>query len=146
MDEATFVAYGTPRPRGSTRPYKDKRGHARVTDSNKPLLLPWIDTVRAAGAATGFWAEHGVAISLTMEFYLPRPKSLPKRKPTPHVKKPDSDKLTRAVMDALSAHLYADDAQVNHHETRKEYVALEPGEAGDEHRPRVEVTIRRWPH
>jgi len=54
------------------------------------------------------------AVELHLDFVLLRPGSLPKRKPTPPaIKRPDWDKLSRAVCDALtSAQVYKDDSQV----------------------------------
>ena len=56
------------------------------------------------------------AICLTLLFVLPRPAAMIwKTKPMPrvsHSKKPDLDNLTKAVMDALSQLVWADDSQV----------------------------------
>jgi hypothetical protein len=54
--------------------------------------------------------------------YLPRPKSL-KRTITAHLKKPDLDKLTRAVKDALTLVVWQDDSQVVQMTARKAYAA-----------------------
>lgn len=53
-------------------------------------------------------------VHLDLEFVLPRPAATPKRKPTPPaIKRPDWDKLSRAVCDAItSAQVYKDDSQV----------------------------------
>ena len=54
--------------------------------------------------------DGAVAIELTFSFI--RPKSV-KEKKRPHMTvKPDIDKLTRAVLDALTHHAYDDDCQV----------------------------------
>lgn len=142
MTEVTFTAYGDPVTRGSTKGYRVGR-HVKVTDTNRERLLPWLDTVRAAAAETGFFAPRGEAVEIDVQFFLRRPKSLPKRKPVRHTKKPDGDKLVRSVLDSLSGTIYADDSQVDRHSASKQYVALEPGAQGDEHRPRAVITIRR---
>jgi len=50
------------------------------------------------------------AIAVVIEFYLHKPKSVKREKPTV---KPDLDKMVRSVLDALtSAHVWNDDAQV----------------------------------
>ena len=60
-------------------------------------------------------------MSLTVRFYLPRPKSLPKRV-TEHTKKPDLDKLLRAVLDACTTGgVWRDDSQVATIHARKVY-------------------------
>ena len=55
----------------------------------------------------------GVPIALGLDFVLYRPKNLSKNRPTPPAtKKPDGDKLERAICDALTHVLWADDNQV----------------------------------
>lgn len=57
---------------------------------------------------------HLGPVALTIEFTLVRPKATPKRRETPPaIKKPDLDKLQRAVLDSLTGHVYQDDSQVN---------------------------------
>ena len=51
------------------------------------------------------------ALEMTLVFWMPRPKSLPK-KVIHHVKKPDIDNLAKGVKDALSGFCYGDDKQV----------------------------------
>ena len=48
-------------------------------------------------------ARFDGAVSCSLAFVLPRPKSTPKRKTPPAVKKPDVDKLTRAAFDAITS-------------------------------------------
>ena len=50
-------------------------------------------------------------LDMELEFYLQRPKSLPK-KIQRHTKKPDIDNLAKSVMDALEGIIYVNDAQV----------------------------------
>lgn len=59
------------------------------------------------------------AVMVDVTFVLPRPKSTPKRKTPPAIKKPDSDKLVRAVLDACTKIVYNDDAQVVEIHARK---------------------------
>ena len=47
-----------------------------------------------------------------MRFYLPRPASASKTKKLPASKRPDLDKLARAVLDALTDVIFEDDSQV----------------------------------
>jgi len=90
-----------------------------VTDDN-PRTKPW----RAVVAVVA--GQHRPAklldgpLSLTARFFLPRPKSLPKRIEHP-AKKPDLSKLVRAIEDALTGIIWRDDAQVVHENASKHY-------------------------
>jgi len=117
---------GRAAPQGSKhgRPIYKGRGDAREftgkvaqVESSK-AVQPWRQDVREAcllddGTPVVYFAQ-GVAVRATLVFVMPRPASLPKRKPTPlHTKRPDLDKLIRAVFDAIgSAGIWHDDAQV----------------------------------
>jgi crossover junction endodeoxyribonuclease RusA len=74
-------------------------------------------------------------VRVMLDFALQRPKSLPKRT-SQHLKKPDIDKLARAVLDALTGILYRDDSEVVRLDVTKRYAA--PTEA-----PSVRITIMR---
>lgn len=52
------------------------------------------------------------AVSLVLEFFMPRPKSVKKTTNSIHLTKPDLDKLARTVLDALTGIAYKDDSQV----------------------------------
>lgn len=66
--------------------------------------------------------EGPVGIALT--FFMPRPKSLPKTRPTPMTKRPDIDKLARAALDALTGCFFTDDARVTRLMTEKRYADI----------------------
>lgn len=51
-------------------------------------------------------------VEFYVEFVMPRRKGAPKRRTDPHTRKPDGDKLLRAVWDALTHVVWADDAQI----------------------------------
>lgn len=99
-------------PQGSLR----SLGRGRPTvHSNASALLPWraavIATIRAAMDPGQEWPLLG-PVKLSVTFALPRPLSAPKSRLWPE-KKPDLDKLVRAVGDALTqAGAIADDAQI----------------------------------
>lgn len=83
-------------------------------------LRPWREMVtcqarnamalaRNRAAVTTF--EHSVGLHIA--FVLPRPASYPKHKYRPAIKKPDLDKLSRAISDSLTdAGVWRDDSQV----------------------------------
>jgi crossover junction endodeoxyribonuclease RusA len=117
---------GTPAPQGSKRALGAGRpgGKIRLVESSK-RVAPWREDVRQAfldwiprlqsGEEVGRVAfPTNMPVVVKIVFVMPRPKATPKTRATPPaVKKPDLDKLERAVLDALkSAGVYADDSQV----------------------------------
>ncbi|AXQ51893.1 RusA-like Holliday junction resolvase [Gordonia phage Catfish] len=132
----SFFVPGVPAPQGSKRHV----GNGRMIESSK-RLKPWRADVEAearrAFEAAGFeQLTEGVAVRLM--FVMPRPKSAPKTRPVQAIKRPDVDKLARAVLDALdAAGAYRDDSQVIELEVRKQ---LTHGQNPDS--PGVHVWIR----
>jgi crossover junction endodeoxyribonuclease RusA len=113
-----FIVYGTPEPKGSTRAFMPKGARFPVVTTSNPNLKTWADLVRTTAQphreTGGFVVENPVRLSL--HFSLRRPQRLttkPKRGLTLwHTTKPDLDKLTRAIKDALTGVLWTDDSQV----------------------------------
>jgi Holliday junction resolvase RusA-like endonuclease len=121
-----FFVPGKPQPRGSKRafPFKRKNGSLGVSVSDdNPNSAAWMDAVSAEAARqmAGREPMRG-PVYLSIEFVMPRPKGhygsgknsgvLKASAPKYHTSKPDRLKLSRAVEDALTAIVYADDAQV----------------------------------
>jgi len=104
-----FVVRGEPKAKGSMRAFIVK-GRAVVTASAKgagiwqKLIQFVLQDAWQGPALTG-------AVEVRLIFYLPRPKSAPKRVLFPE-HKPDGDKLQRAVWDALTNIVIRDDAQI----------------------------------
>jgi Holliday junction resolvase RusA-like endonuclease len=64
----------------------------------------------------------GTPIALVCMFYMPIPKSTPKKnRTTDHTKKPDLDNLVKYVKDCLNGVLWHDDSQVSHLTATKRY-------------------------
>lgn len=158
-----FTVIGKAEPKGSTRTLP--AGHvmqrlkrrqpvvihdfrelatATITTSDNPEVKKWQSAVHKAA-----WSanqdrpaerrqdfQHG-AIQLRVRFFLPRPTGLAKSYDGPHLKKPDLDKLIRAVKDALKTVIWDDDSQVVHVDAWKAYAAV-----GDE--PRAEIALAPW--
>ncbi len=105
-----FVA-GEPVAQGSMRGFTRPGGKVGMTSSNERTLKPWRAVLSAAlQDAVDEVLTGPVAVTLT--FLLRRPKSVSVRKrPYPHVR-PDIDKLARAVLDAMTGTMIADDSQV----------------------------------
>ena len=100
-----FTVYGIPAPQGS----KSRDRFGNMFESSK-ALKPWRTAV-----STTFLTLRGRRcftgpLALSVVFYMPKGKSVKRSLPAV---KPDLDKLTRAVMDALKhAGAYLDDSQV----------------------------------
>jgi crossover junction endodeoxyribonuclease RusA len=100
---------GIPAPQGSKRHV----GGGRMVEQSR-AVGPWREAVRAetqrAVAALGSFATSPVTVRIV--FRLPRPKSAPASVRWP-AKRPDLDKLCRAVLDGLvEGGAAADDSQV----------------------------------
>jgi crossover junction endodeoxyribonuclease RusA len=121
----TFEVRGTPVPQGSIRSLG--RGRPSV-HGNAERLLPWRESVLwAARDALGGAAPIVGAAEVSLTFYLAKPKSTPKKAVWP-VKRPDLDKLTRAVLDALTAAgVWLDDSQVTALSAQKVWTQEAPG-------------------
>lgn len=129
----TFFVPGTPIPKGSMngRVTRAKgRPIAMVYDQQGRKLKNWQEAIKWAAIAhrRAPVTEARQAFRIRLVFQFPRPKNqltsrgkrTVKFRPLPTVK-PDVDKLTRAVLDALSGTIYKDDAQVTTITARKTY-------------------------
>lgn len=127
-----FQVHGLPIAQGSTRSWV-KNGKPVITSTAKGLSS-WRRLV--ADVAQRFAPEEpwDGPVKITLEFGLPKPKSAPKRRRVWPDKRPDLDKLTRAVLDALTFVVFADDSQVIEILATKDYGA-----------PGVVVEIQRIP-
>lgn len=112
---------GIPAPQGSKRHV----GNGVMLESSK-TVGDWRSVVAWSAASARQHPPLDGAIVFVVEFVMPRPKSLPKRKPTPpHTKRPDVDKLLRAVGDALSGVVWCDDSQLVEAHGTKRYAELD---------------------
>lgn len=103
-----FVVDAEPRSQGSmTAVYNRKLGVARVRHNAAPALSLWRSQCREAArmAKAEIW-EGPIGIRISFGIRAPQDKrhGYPKR--------PDLDKLVRAVLDALTGTCYIDDSQV----------------------------------
>jgi len=99
---------GVPAPQGSKRHV----GNGIMVEMSKGVK-PWRESIRSALiTSAGQPVERfGGAVIVHCEFVMPRPKCLAKRVTPLHVKRPDRDKLKRAVNDAItSAGVICDDS------------------------------------
>jgi Holliday junction resolvase RusA-like endonuclease len=143
--EVVVRVLGHPQPAGSKTAFQHpKTGRIIVKDAAKNSR-PWKQEV--AGAAEAQMGRLGLTLldgPLEMElvFVLARPKAhygtgrnsgvVKPSAPEFPATRPDVDKLSRAVLDALSGVVYRDDAQIVEKVARKRYGAPE----------RVEIRVR----
>ncbi len=128
-----FFVPGVPAPKGSARAFVIG-GRAVVTAANK-ATRPWEQAVKIAAWEARDPNELVIAgaVEVEIEFLFLRKKgdfnakgAMKPSAPRHHVKKPDSDKLLRCALDALTGVLFFDDAQVISASTAKRY--CQPGE------------------
>jgi Holliday junction resolvase RusA-like endonuclease len=136
-----FTVYGVAKPKGNLKAFHRPGMHFPIVTESNRNVKSWQQLV-AEGASHALHqvplhqaaALFASPVRLTVAFYLPRPKSLPKRRAVPHLTAPDLDKLTRCIGDALSQVVYQDDAQVVEAVVGKFYAGV--GEA-----PHVDVRV-----
>jgi len=122
-----FSVSGEPRPKGSMRAFVIN-GKPRITNNDKNTK-PWQDLVKMMSQFEAPDEPFAGPVSVTLEFVIRRPKAhygtgrnaekLKDSAPTRPAKKPDIDKLARTVLDAMSAIVFVDDAQVVQLDTAK---------------------------
>lgn len=128
-----FHVIGAPAPQGSKKAIVLKKGkHAgrAVVVEDSKHVKPWRAALAAAiSEAMGSRLAFDGPLALHLRFVLPAPPSLSRKElARGPCKKPDLDKLVRAVMDAITdAGAWADDGRVVHLDVWKRYAAA--GEA-----------------
>lgn len=140
-DPIRFKVYGVPVPQGSMRAF-NVNGRARISQGgsaeSRRKLGDWRQAIgeeaRRALPEDATLLEGPVYV--TVSFLLPKPKSAPKK--LRHcTKKPDLDKLLRALLDALSGVIFTDDSQVVSLTAAKSYAI--------ECRPHADVLVMSAP-
>jgi len=126
----SFQVHGLPIPQGSTRAWV-VNGKPIITSSAKGLTT-WRRLVADVAQNYAPKEPWEGPVGIELHFGIPKPKSAPKRRRVWPDKRPDLDKLTRAVLDALTYVVFADDSQVVEIQASKDYGA-----------PGVVVEVRR---
>ena len=133
----SFAVNGTPVAKGSARAFVVGK-RAIITAANGARQKPWASAIthEAALAMQSAGAQvAGAAVAVQVTFLMPRPKAhyrtgrhafeLRPDAPVAHTIKPDIDKLTRLVLDALTGVVWRDDSQVAAIVARKVYTPRE---------------------
>jgi crossover junction endodeoxyribonuclease RusA len=112
-DSVYFEVPGAAAPQGS----KDHVGGGRMVESSK-ALKPWRERVAIfAHNAMGGRPPFVGAVAIAIIVRIPNPKSDPRRAyPT---KKPDLDKLERAIFDGITGVVIKDDSLIVSNHSRK---------------------------
>lgn len=132
-----FVAYGLPAPKGSKRAFAVRRrdGSTGINVAEQPQVKAWEAVVRSAAVLAAVeqdWPEpENGPLALVLQFAFQRPRShyrtgrhageLRETAPLYPAVRPDVDKLSRAVLDAMIGAVIADDARVVHLRATKVY-------------------------
>ena len=119
----SFFVDGEPVTQGSMKAI----GRGRMVHVNGAALSQWRASVSASAKAAGAQCvgDH-TPVRVDCLFYLPRPKTVKRDFPTG---RKDTDKLMRAIGDALTGVVYVDDVQVCDWHVAKRYATdtIPPG-------------------
>jgi Holliday junction resolvase RusA-like endonuclease len=127
----SFTVAGVSQPKGSTKAFRQRGTNRIIVTNDNPKCKAWARDIAQVAAIA--MSHHGllpltaVPVALDVTFYLPRPQKYETKRNAlidfPHITKPDTDKLARAVKDALTGVVWHDDAQVTLLIARKHYAA-----------------------
>lgn len=136
MDAIEFTVLGEPAPKGSMKAFvRPGMKFATLVHDNKKTV-PWCDNVRSVA-----WSEYRSdpyqgPVAIQIDLFFARPAShfgtggnagkVKPKSPWYKTTKPDVDKLCRAILDALSGTVYADDKQVVKLIANKRYTGSTP--------------------
>lgn len=124
MDTISFHVNGSPAPKGSMTRMPHGGMIPAGTAASRKRFADWRTDIRTrATEAMGERDPFPGAIRLMAEFQLSAPTNIPKYKIgwLPHTKRPDFDKLTRALCDAMTGIVWVDDSQVCYSMVNKVY-------------------------
>jgi crossover junction endodeoxyribonuclease RusA len=125
--------YGVPQPKGNKSAFV-RGGKAVLVEARRPksrkAFAAWTKAVLLAAEISHVGPPLDGPLAVTAIFYLRRPKSQTKRERAQvwHTRKPDGEKLMRALLDPLTkAGVIADDARVCVGRYEKRYAELPTG-------------------
>ncbi len=126
MGEVRLTIAGQPKPQGSKRHV----GNGVMIEAAGQPLKVWRKQIAAECKKQKTEIMTG-PLEVSVEFYLPRPKSIkPQQRPEP-IKPPDLDKLLRALLDGIgqAGNIWEDDSQVVKVRASKGYDDIYPAGA-----------------
>jgi crossover junction endodeoxyribonuclease RusA len=141
-DQIAFFVAGEPKPQGSTKSFYVKRINKVVTTHGNKDTKAWRARIANEAQranerrALSFYSgdcSHGYRVACI--FIFTKPRSAPKRRHL-NTKRPDLDKLVRAVLDGLTNVIIPDDSQVVQITASKRYGASEES-------PGASITVTR---
>ena len=130
-----IIVYGDPVSKGSTRAFVPKGWKRAVVTAANPKTKIWEKTIRDTCSELSLTPDS-LPWRVRIKFAMKRPQKMPKGR-THHTVKPDLDKLTRCVLDALTGIAWVDDAQVVSITAVKTYCSGTDG---------PHVRIKGWSH
>jgi len=141
-DRIDFFVAGEPVPQGSTKSFYIKKLDRVVTTHGNRNTERWRQRIASEAQHTNesrgcnFYSDdRRCGYKVSLEFVFTKPKSTPK-KFNMNTKRPDLDKLIRAVLDGITDVLIPDDAQVVSINASKSYCM------GDE-APGLRISVER---
>lgn len=119
-----FFVHGIPKPKARSRTTRNKHTGKSVTYT-PDQTVDWEQSILIQALAHKPNHPWDEPIGIGLQFHLPRPKSLSKKKKWPGVR-PDLDNYAKSVLDALNGVYYIDDGRICEIVLRKQY-SQDPG-------------------
>jgi len=120
-----FFVTGHPKPKGSWTPLRTRDGKIKFRHASNKTAKWCVDAKEQVAILwRGPILEGPIFVDLL--FLLPRPKTVSRPYPTGKYDG-DGDKLTRAMLDAMTGIVYVDDSQVIDWPGKKRYTDGTPG-------------------
>jgi Holliday junction resolvase RusA-like endonuclease len=141
-DLIEFFVAGEPVPQGSTKSFYIEKLNRVVTTHGNRNTDRWRHRIANEAQRCNedrplsFYCEdRNLGYVVRMQFHFTKPKSMPKKRNL-NTKRPDLDKLVRAVLDGITGVLIPDDAQVISISALKCY-------CDGTHQPGLSISVRR---
>ncbi len=121
-----FEVFSLPQTKGSVKSFIPKGARWPVVTNDNVKNKAWAALVALKAQSVKPPALWRGPVRLALVFWLPMPRTIPAERKGWPTTRPDLDKLTRSVKDALTGIIWRDDSQVCVSEQQKRYSAT-PG-------------------